>query len=153
MNATFTIPTSKQILERAVDRQKSDVFGFETNDYLLFMDFADAKTLLRPDITEAMFNNEKKTLTRELMLSTMKDYMAFAWEKANDCRGLSAQRSLMHFIAWTWLAGEPELSAKIVNLYETQYQFYGKDILVEICKHYGWDHTQWDNGKRTNGEE
>ncbi len=30
------------------------------------------------------------------------------------------------------------------------YEFYGKDNLVRICDLYGWDSSQWDDGRRVN---
>lgn len=68
-------------------------------------------------------------------------YMPFAWDKANNGRGFSASRSMSHYQAWIWLAGDD-----IGDL--SEYDSYGKDNLVKICKHYGWDHSQWDNGVR-----
>jgi hypothetical protein len=79
----------------------------------------------------------------------MLEYMPFAWDKANDMRGLSAGRSVQHFVGWTWLAGDDELSAWCDD--NSNYQHYGKEILVRICEHYGWDWRQWDDGVRTNG--
>ena len=75
----------------------------------------------------------------------MKEYMEFAWEKANEFRGLSAMRSMHHYTAWTWLLGDD-----FGNL--LQYDYYGKDNLIRICEHYGWDHTKWDDGVRSNTE-
>lgn len=73
----------------------------------------------------------------------MLDYMEFAWDKANNGRGISAMRSMHHYMAWTWMLGDD-----LGNLLD--YQYYGKDNLVKICKHYGWDHAKWDDGVRRN---
>ena len=50
---------------------------------------------------------------------------------------------MCHYMAWVWLAGDD-----LGDL--TDYQYYGKDNLVKICDHYGWDSSQWDDGERTN---
>ena len=80
---------------------------------------------------------------RASVVAGMLEYMPFAWKKANDGRGLSAARSMSHFAAWTWLAGDD-----LGDL--TEYEFYGKDNLVRICEHYGWDPKKWDDGRRVN---
>lgn len=82
---------------------------------------------------------------RESILNEMLDYMSFAFEKANNFRGISASRSMSHYSAWTWLIGDD-----FGNLLD--YEYYGKDNLVEICEKYGWDHSQWDDGVRLNDE-
>ena len=78
---------------------------------------------------------------RESLLKEMYDYMPFAWDKANDCKGLSASRSMEHYQAWVWLAGD--------DLGDfSEYDYYGKDHLSRICDYYRWDYSSWDDGKR-----
>lgn len=77
----------------------------------------------------------------------MIEYMPFAWEKANNCRGLSAGRSLAHYTAWLWLDGDNEIWPTLED-----YEYYGKDKLVEICNYLGIDSKQWDDGIRKNSE-
>jgi len=146
----FVIPTQDQILSRFNERKPRDHFGFEVEEYMVFLDFDHVKPLLKPEVTREAWDKNYKLPTRELMLKTMHEYMTFAWEKANDCRGISANRSIMHFIAWIWLAGEPEFSKKIDETFHSNYQHYGKEILILIAEHYSWDWKQWDDGVRTN---
>jgi hypothetical protein len=78
----------------------------------------------------------------------MHDYMSFAWDKANNCRGLSAGRSIDHMKAWLWLLGESEMAAKIAH-----FSHYGKPQLRAICERFGWDWRAWDDGEWRNNED
>jgi hypothetical protein len=72
--------------------------------------------------------------------------MDFAWEKANNCRGLSAMRTMTHYKAWLWLLGQDGFD-DLEN-----YSHYGKDNLVRICKFFDLDPKKWDDGRRVNSE-
>jgi len=142
----MTMPTSDEVLARIRERKPDDVFGFEWSEYVDFLEYEHAKEFLKPEVTAEHWAEARKPLTRESVLAVMLEYMPFAWEKANDKRGLSASRSIMHYVAWTWLAGDHALSEWL----DTEYEFYGKPQLVRICETYGWDAKQWDDGVREN---
>ena len=127
--------TDDEILARVEAVQNDDWLGTKAIDLLARLPFEKAKPYLKPDVDAS----EWKILPRdrESMLAEMLDYMPFAWEKANDERGLSAGRSMAHYSVWTWLAGDD-----LGDL--TEYDDYGKDNLRRICKHYGWDVSQWE---------
>ena len=134
--------TDAEILERIAARESVDFFGFEASDLIVRLHFDAAKHLLKEDAKKEEWT--VKPREREAVLAEMLEYMPFAWGKANDQRGISAGRSMSHYMALTWLVGDDfgEL---------TDYEHYGKDNLVRICEKYGWDHKQWDDGERTNG--
>lgn len=78
----------------------------------------------------------------------IRDYMSFAWDKANDCRSLSASRSIEHMSAWLFLLGKEELVTRI----NEEYAFYGKTSLYLICKEFdiNWkshDDNEWKNSQ------
>lgn len=132
--------TQEEIISRIQNIKKSDMFGFETNGLLEKLTFENAKPYLKEGTTKEEWTTEE--INRETILKEMLDYMPFAWEKAKGFRGLSAGRSMAHYKIWVWLIGD--------DLGDLQnYQFYGKDNLVKICEHYGWDHAQWDDGIRS----
>jgi len=135
--------TQNEIVAKVEEIKSEDIFGFKTNDLLEFLDFEHAKPYLIEGATEDQW--EQGTLARENILKKMEDYMSFAWEKANNCRGISAGRSLAHYTVWIWLIGDEEKFGDLEN-----YNYYGKDNLIKICEEYGWDSDQWDDGKRTN---
>ncbi len=145
---SFTIRpmrTQDQIVARIRAVKERDWMGTEIQDLVIYLDYAHAKEFLRPEVTKTLWKGPL-LFNREALLKEMEDYMPFAWDKANNQRGLSAGRSMSHYAAWVWLLGDED---KFGDL--TEYEFYGKDNLVKICEAYGWDHKQWDNGRRTNG--
>lgn len=142
--------TTKEIIERARKLKKIDFFGFEFADIVMCLSFEDAKQLLSEEqITETNKKEwgDPKPRDRESVLNEIIDYMPFAWGKANDRRGLSAGRSILHMSAWFWLLGEDDLS----NFLE-DYEYYGKGKLRAICEALGLDWKQWDDGYWSNYE-
>lgn len=150
---TIQVPTQQEIVERFNERQGGDIFGDEVSLYIPYMDFEQAKPFLKEGVTKEGWDKDRTPLSREAVLKQMEEYMDFAWEKANGCRGLSANRTMMYYIAWTWLSGDREFSGQVEREYHKNYRYYGKDILVMICKFYGWDPVKWDNGRRQNRED
>lgn len=135
--------TDLEIVNRIRELAATDFFGFESTDLLTCLPYDKAKEFLKPETTEEKWKEVFTPRDRESVLKRMEEYMSFAWEKANNCRGLSAARSMNHYSAWVWLLGDD-----LGNL--NDYEYYGKDNLVKICQKYGWDHHQWDDGIRTN---
>lgn len=141
----------QQIKNLSLDGCVEDFFGFQRSDMMVHLPWDLAKQFLKEPI-DPSHTAETWTqlpLTEEGLKKTMLEYMPFAWDKANNFRGLSAGRSINHYEAWIWMLGDEDVPA-FQNLGD--YQFYGKDKLVAICEHYGWDHKQWDDGVRKNSE-
>jgi hypothetical protein len=138
--------TQEEIVNRINERKDEDILGFEVGIYIEFLDFDSAQPFLKPDTTKEQWSDVYKEPTTEYILAKMLGYMSFAWEKANDCRGISANRTIAHYDAWLWLLDDGFL--EVINSIE--YQHYGKEKLIAICEKYGWDWKQWDNGVRTN---
>jgi hypothetical protein len=137
----MTERTNEEILARIAELMPHDLLGFRTNDLVLALPFEHAKPHLAPTANAEQWTPVPRDL--ESLKARMLEYMPFAWEKANNCRGISAARSLSHYEAWLWLAG-----IDLGNMMD--YEFYGKPQLVRICEHFGWNHAQWDDGVRTN---
>lgn len=136
--------TDKEIVDRINAIKDRDFFGFETSDLLARLSFAAAKPFLKDTAKEEDWPAPSPR-DRESLINEMREYMPFAWDKANNCRGISASRSMSHYTSWVWLAGDD-----LGNLGD--YEYYGKDNLVRICEHYGFDAAQWDDGVRVNSE-
>lgn len=134
--------TQDEIVLRIERLKKDDVLGFATQDLIFALNYERAKPYLNGDVDPISWKPDP--IDRESLVAKMLDYMPFAWDKANNCRGISAWRSLAHFESWLWLAGDDMGDF-------SNYKFYGKDELRRICEHYGWDADQWDDGVRTNG--
>jgi hypothetical protein len=140
--------TQDEIINWCKEIKDEDIFGFMRGDALMFVEWKKAleSGLIKEDTTEEEWG-EVNPNTKEKIEEIMLDYMPFAWEKANGFRGLSASRSIMHYTAWTWLHSD-----EAHDLIPKHWEYYGKDVLVSICEHFGWDHTQWDDGVRLNHE-
>lgn len=132
--------TQEEILKRIDEVKENDAFGYQTTDLLEYLEFESAKKFLTPDVTKDEWKQQENT-PREVMI----DYMDFAWQKANDKRGLSASRSMEHYTSWLWLDGDEELYKTLEN-----YEFYGKPQLVKICEYLGLDPSKYDDGVREN---
>jgi hypothetical protein len=98
------VRTVEQIVQHVRDISQSDIFGFTTSDLLDFVPFDSAKEFLKPDSHEEAAKEWKfEAPAPETIKAKMKDYLTFAFGKAEDHRGLSAGRSISHFKAWVWL--------------------------------------------------
>jgi len=137
--------TQDEIIARIKAREKDDFFGFETGDLIECLTFDAARPWLK---AEAKAENWKQESAADAdVVARLKDYMTFAWDKANNCRGLSAGRSLNHMAAWLWLLGEDAASDSLDD-----YDRYGKPQLAAICEHYGVDWRSLDDGQWVNDE-
>ena len=120
----------------------NDVFGFGTGDILDALTFDEAKEYLKQEYIEkenAAADWEAKRLkTDDDVKAKMLDYLPFAWGKAEDCRGLSADRSIRHFAAWAWLIDD-DFYKEIEYMYENDYAPYGEPILAYISNKLGYE--------------
>lgn len=145
--------TKEEIIKRIEERKSNDIFGWEIGELIQCLPFEEAEKYLskqndRVVVIDGSEKPNKDTWKQDSylyidVLERMQNYMNFAWEKANDCRGLSASRSYMHYLAWIWLAGDEITLSDIFNT--SNYKYYGKLQLVRICEHYGWDWKKFDN--------
>lgn len=129
------LPTQEQIVERIRERIDHDVLHFEIQYYFEYITHEQAKLWLKPD-SKAENWDEPKTLDREAIIADMRGYMPFAFGKAHGQRGISATRSIYHYIAWTWLIGDTEFSKEIQD--DANYAPYGLTALRMICEKYGF---------------
>ena len=137
--------TQEEIVARIEAREADDILGFEVLEYVDYLDFEHARPYLKDEVTEDEWEGPRSLAEVE---DVMKDYMEFAWGKANNCRGISASRSISHYVAWLWLDGQAEMADTL----QDDYEFYGKPQLEQICAYLGIDHKQWDDGRRSNVE-
>jgi hypothetical protein len=139
----MTKRTQEEILKRIADIEKDDLFGFQTGDLIKFLTFENAK----PHLVDGANKDDWVQVTDPV--KCIKDYMEFAWDKANNCRGLSAGRSVEHMKAWLWLDGKDELVEKMDSLY----RYYGKPCLHAVCVEYGIDWEKLDDNRWVNNED
>lgn len=129
--------TQEEIAQRM--RDSASMFGFEREIFVGFLDLKHAKEFLKDEAVAEYESGSKKwdykDPTRENVLAEMKEYMAFGWEKVDDHRGLSANRTIEKMQAWAWVLGDDELMKKIED---APYPQYGAPKLKAICDHLDW---------------
>ncbi len=132
--------TQQEIVERIEAVKDADFFGVMSGDLLSYLDFEHARAYLVEGATADQWREACEADGVKTPDQRIRDYMPFAWEKANNCRGLSASRTIDHMRAWLWLDG--------VEWFDeiTRYSHYGKPQLVRICEHYGIDWQSLDDG-------
>ena len=109
---------------------QDEMFGWMRNSVAEF----------NPDSYKPECKSKCPNLTKKNVIKVMKNYMSFAWDKANNKRGISANRSIDHFKGWLWLLGDEEG----IEYLKANYASYGKPGLTYICKKYGFKNE--DNG-------
>jgi len=130
--------STDEILERAEKGWgKSLDFTHEVlGDYL---PFDTIKHWYKAEFVEVVANGEKTA--REPITSLTDavqdflDYMNFAWEKAEDERGISACRSIEKLSTWLWLFGRDDLRRLIDD--DELYNPYGAPALIAVCNEMG----------------
>ena len=94
--------TQEEILQKIKDVEKEDFFGTIRDDLLQFLKFENAKQFLLEN-TEEEWREIYKEPSEENIKKEMREYLGFAFGKAEDERGLSAGRSMQHYYGWIWL--------------------------------------------------
>lgn len=126
--------TQQQILDRY--NSVKDLMGIQQTDLLDLMDFETVKPYLKPEyISSVEEGKEKFEFTTDLK-KTILEYLPFAYEKAEGGRGISAERSLLHFKTWIWF-DDPDFYEKIESSL-THYTNYGLSVLDKISEKYGY---------------
>ena len=140
--------TDDEIKARMQSLEKEDWMGIERNDLFVALSYEAAKPDLKEGTTAEQYADAGGGKnTAEHWRQTILDYMPFAWDKANHCRGISASRSISHMSAWLWLLGDEVPEPLMERVSQQKYQFYGKELLASICELFQWDWTQWDDGQ------
>lgn len=126
--------TTEQIIEKIRNGGfDCDFFGFATSDLIEALPFESAKEFLKEEYQNDTETKEKWTYlkTDGEVLHKIADYVDFAQEKIDDERGLSADRSCQHFIAWFWLIDE-QFSDELKDTYNHNYAPYGQPLLDKV---------------------
>ena len=137
--------TDDEIKQKLRALEGQDFFGFIRGDLIGYLAFSEAKEFLKPEATGDDWTVRPRD--KASIVAEIKDYMPFAWEKANNCRGISAMRSLNHMQAWLWMIGEDAAADHI-----DEYDLYGKPQLRAICQRLDLDWRQWDDNHWRNDE-
>ena len=147
--------TEKEILERLTHKDcTDDIFGAYAGRLLdgLSYDAAVARELVGTEFMAKVAAGEAEKwapLTDEKARAEILSYLEFAWDKANNKRGLSAGRSIAHFSALTWLIGDDDAAAFLAN--DNHYAPYGKPMLQYLSDRYGYT-GEGDDGDHSDSE-
>lgn len=114
-----------------------DLFGTQKSDLIEFMEYEDAKPYLKEDYIALIEKWEEKWEKRTEAKQLILDYMAFAYDKAESQRGLSAGRSMLHFRTWIWI-DDPIFYEEIISDIDN-YTDYWIPTLDKIAAHYGYN--------------
>lgn len=123
--------TTEEVAKK-INEDRGDIFGFTREVLLEFLPFELVKSHLKDGVTEAQWEEERVDLTPENVINAMQDYMAFAWTKVEDHRGMSAGRSITKMQAWLWLLEDDDL----IDYCDSHYAPYGAPALKAICEKY-----------------
>ena len=121
--------TAEEIIARI--KEPTDMFGFGAEALAQFITFDEAGLVAAKDMTAESWGPVTPR-EREKVVEVMGAYMAFAWEKALNHRGISASRSVEKMRSWCWLLGEED------GIPWGSYSNYGAPILKAICERYGF---------------
>lgn len=135
--------TQEEIVARINDQASEDFLGTQRSELLSRLDWSHAKEFLKPDLQEEKWGPLPLSREDHEVRRSALEYLEFAWGKANDCRGLSAQRSIDHYRAWFWLLGDEEMMAELGK----GHAMYGKPQLVKISEKLGVDWRKFDDGR------
>jgi len=141
--------TQEQIVERINQNKATDFFGFGTQDLIWSLDFEHAKPFLADDFIKKVEAGEEKWVdlpTDESVKAEITKYLDFAWDKCLGHRGISAGRSIAHFVSWCWLIGDDEAVAFLED--ESNYVPYGAPCLAYLSKRYGFEMPDSEDAKR-----
>lgn len=144
--------TPDEIVARIKALNSEDLFGVERSRLLEALPYEHAKQFLRDDAPHTAETWEaERVKDRKAVIAQIRGYLTFAWGKANECRGLSAQRSMSHFKGLLWLLGDQEELREWIGSPDT-YAFYGKPALVKLSELVGFNWLEADNDEWRNAE-
>ena len=130
------IRTPEEILAQVKIISPEDIFGWQRGPLLAVLPFEHAKPFLIDGLTEKDYIQDMDPAHNAV------EYLPFAWDKADSERGISANRSIEHFIGWAWLLDE-DFYQKLRKSYEEDYSDYGKKQLILISEHFGYDWSEY----------
>jgi hypothetical protein len=127
------VRTQDEIVTRMKAIEPDDFLGFAREVLLDALDFEHAKPFLVDDATPEKWAEAMVELGP--LEEQAKDYLAFAYGKADDHRGISAGRSVSKMTEFMWLMGRDDV---VVAIESVPYPQYGVPKLAVISRLTGW---------------
>lgn len=126
--------TQEEILERF--EKADDLLGTQKGNLISYMDFENAKPHLKEDYVKSVEDGVEVWEVSTEPKNEILEYLDFAYGKAEEERGLSAGRSMLHLKTWIWLDDE-DFYNEVIDLIDN-YTDYGIPALDKISEHYGF---------------
>jgi hypothetical protein len=126
--------SQEEIVKRI--NESDDLFGTQIGDLVDYLEFENAKQFLNQNFIDKVEKSEEEWVVKKEPKNEILDYLDFAYSKAEDERGLSAARSMLHFKSWIWL-DDDKFYNEIIDLIDN-YTDYGIPALDKISEHYGY---------------
>lgn len=127
------VRTPTEVVARYETVKEDDYFGFKAEVLLSHLPKTFLKPYLKPDADTSdldSYSRDLKSVTKEAV-----EYMEFAWGKALDHRGISANRSIDKLTELFWLMGRDDV---VAAMYRADYHNYGAPKLKAACELMGW---------------
>ncbi len=84
----------------------NDFFGFALQAVIEFLPYRVIKTSLEPGVDAEKWDADVTPLAKESVLKRMQDYAKdFGWDKIQNHRGISANRTITKMSAWAFCLG------------------------------------------------
>ncbi len=129
--------TIEEIVTRINDRKYHDFLGTQGSDLVGALPYEAAKPFLNDEFIKKHEAGEEKWEPTTDFKKEILEYLPFAFGKAWDERGISAERSLYHLKTWIWLDGNDAFYEKVLPFIEN-YTDYGLPALRMIAEEYGY---------------
>lgn len=120
--------TQEEITARIRAIESKDLFGFAREVLLSALEFEHVKPFLKEGTTAEQWGVPPHA-DDSSVTEAARQYLAFAWGKAEDHRGLSADRSVVKLTEYFWLLGKEDA---LQRMDAAGYAQYGAPIL-KIC--------------------
>ena len=114
--------TTEEIVTRI--ESITDTLGFRYEVLIRHLPYQHAMKYLKDDVSEDEWRESRADVKPPA--DAARDYLDFAWGKANGQRGISANRSVDKIGEWLWLAGMDEALEEFES---APYPEYGKPKL------------------------
>lgn len=136
-------PTDAQIAVRCLHRKAAGAPREEWEVYLPFVPLEEGRALTGHE-------HRSVKLDRRSVQGHLEMEMGQAWAVAKECDETKVELAMYRLVALVWLLGNFNLSNKIERDVRNGIEFFGKDLLREICEEEGLDADRWDDGVRVN---
>ena len=129
----MTIRTPEEIVARIEEVKGDDFLGFRRQVLVMALpyDVAAESNLVREGVTKEQWD-ESTVHGEEATTKEALEYLEFAFGKADDHRGISANRSVEKMGEYAWLLCRDDVVTAMEN---AEYAQYGVPVLVQFAEH------------------